>query len=566
MIESIKKNIKKTLEEYYKATHHIELSVVVEEPKNPDLGDISVPMFVVVKALRRPMPEIIAEAVPVIQGASDTIVKVNSVGAFINIILDKKLLAKNVLQAAIEADSSYGASTMGNGRRITLDYSAPNIAKSFSVGHLRSTMIGNSINLILQKCGYETYSINYLGDWGTQFGKMIVAYQKWGDLNKIKEDPINELTALYVRFHNEAENDPSLEDEAREAFRKMELKNPEYLELWRWIREESLKESAQIYDLLDVKFDSYNGEAFYNDKMDAVVEELEKKGLLKEDQGAQIVDLGEDVPPALIKRSDGGSLYITRDLAAVFYRKKEYKFDKILYVVGNEQKLHFTQLKRLIAKMGYDFADQIEHVNFGLYLTNGKKMSTRRGKVVKLYDVLMKAIGLAYDLISEKNPSLDNKEEIAKAVGIAAIVFGDLKNYRGLDAEFDIEQSVKFEGQTGPYLQYTGVRIASILKDKAFDIQKCNIEVFERPHYFEIIKQISLFQSILEKAALESAPSILAKYLLGLAQSFNKFYSIEKINAEEEMLRNSNFAVAKATRIVLNEGLRLLGIKYVNEM
>ncbi len=216
--------------------------------------------------------------------------------------------------------------------------------------------------------------------------------------------------------------------------------------------------------------------------------------------------------------------------------------------------------------MGYDFADQIEHVNFGLYLTNGKKMSTRRGKVVKLYDVLMKAIGLAYDLISEKNPSLDNKEEIAKAVGIAAIVFGDLKNYRGLDAEFDIEQSVKFEGQTGPYLQYTGVRIASILKDKAFDIQKCNIEVFEQPHYFEIIKQISLFQSILEKAALESAPSILAKYLLGLAQSFNKFYSIEKINAEEEMLRNSNFAVAKATRIVLNEGLRLLGIKYVNEM
>lgn len=566
MIESIKKNIKKTLEEYYKATHHIELSVVVEEPKNPDLGDISVPMFVVVKALRRPMPEIIAEAVPVIQGASDTIVKVNSVGAFINIILDKKLLAKNVLQAAIEADSSYGASTMGNGRRITLDYSAPNIAKSFSVGHLRSTMIGNSINLILQKCGYETYSINYLGDWGTQFGKMIVAYQKWGDLNKIKEDPINELTALYVRFHNEAENDPSLEDEAREAFRKMELKDPEYLELWRWIREESLKESAQIYDLLDVKFDSYNGEAFYNDKMDAVVEELEKKGLLKEDQGAQIVDLGEDVPPALIKRSDGGSLYITRDLAAVFYRKKKYKFDKILYVVGNEQKLHFTQLKRLIAKMGYDFADQIEHVNFGLYLTNGKKMSTRRGKVVKLYDVLMKAIGLAYDLISEKNPSLDNKEEIAKAVGIAAIVFGDLKNYRGLDAEFDIEQSVKFEGQTGPYLQYTGVRIASILKDKAFDIQKCNIEVFEQPHYFEIIKQISLFQSILEKAALESAPSILAKYLLGLAQSFNKFYSIEKINAEEEMLRNSNFAVAKATRIVLNEGLRLLGIKYVNEM
>lgn len=566
MIETIKKSIKKTLETYYEATYHMELSVVVEEPKNAELGDISVPMFVVVKALRRPMPEIIAEAIPVIQRASDTIVEIKSVGAFINVLLDKKLLAKNVLKSAIEADSTYGASTIGKGKRITLDYSAPNIAKSFSVGHLRSTMIGNSINLILQKCGYETFSINYLGDWGTQFGKMIVAYQKWGDLKKIKADPINELTALYVKFHEEAEKNLSLEDEAREAFRRMELKDPEYLELWRWIREESLKESAQIYDLLDVKFDSYNGEAFYNDKMDAVVEELEKKGLLKEDQGAQIVDLGEDVPPALIKRSDGGSLYITRDLAAVFYRKNEYKFDKILYVVGNEQKLHFTQLKRLISKMGYDFADQIEHVNFGLYLTNGKKMSTRRGKVVKLYDVLMKAIGLAYTLISEKNPKLANKEEIAKAVGIAAIVFGDLKNYRGLDAEFDLEQSVKFEGQTGPYLQYTGVRIASILKDKTFDINHCDIDVFEKPHYFEIIKQISLFQSIIEKAALESAPSVLAKYLLGLAQSFNKFYSIEKINAEEEFLRNSNFAVAKATRIVLNEGLRLLGIKYVNEM
>ncbi|MDE6013398.1 MAG: arginine--tRNA ligase, partial [Anaeroplasmataceae bacterium] len=434
----------------------------------------------------------------------------------------------------------------------TLDFSSPNIAKSFSVGHLRSTMIGNSINLILKKCGFDTFSINYLGDWGTQFGKMIVAYQKWGNLEKIKADPINELTALYVRFHNEAEGNPSLEDEAREAFRKMELNDEEYINLWRWIREESLKESAQIYDLLGIKFDSYNGEAFYNDKMEPVVEELKSKNLLKEDSGAQIVDLGEDMPPALIKRSDGGSLYITRDLAAVFYRKKEYQFDKILYVVGNEQKLHFTQLKRLITKMGYDYADEIEHVNFGLYLTNGKKMSTRRGKVVNLYDVLMKAISLAYELIDSKNPTLTNKEEIAKAVGISAIVFGDLKNYRGLDAEFDIEQSVKFEGQTGPYLQYTGVRIASILKQNSFDIDKCALDVFEKPHYFELVKQVAMFKSIVEKAANEYAPSVIAKYLLSLAQSFNKFYSLEKINVEDEFVRNANFAVSKATRIVLN--------------
>lgn len=565
MIETIKQQIKQTLEAYYLTQYHLEIGIIVEEPKNPELGDISVPIFSVVKALRKPMPDIVKEAIQVLK-ALDSIEDIQNVGAFINLKLLKTKLAEDVLKKVLLEEETYGSSTIGNGKRVTLDYSAPNIAKSFSVGHLRSTMIGNSINLILKKCGYETFSINYLGDWGTQFGKMIVAYKKWGNLEVIQKNPIQELTNLYVRFHEEAKENPSLDDEAREAFRKMELQDPEYLELWRWIREESLKESTQIYDLLGVTFDSYNGEAFYNDKMEGVVEELEHKGLLREDQGAQIVDLGEDVPPALIKRSDGGSLYITRDLAAVFYRKKEYQFDKILYVVGNEQKLHFTQLKRLITKMGYDFADQIEHVNFGLYLTNGKKMSTRSGRVVKLYDVLMKAIGLAYDLIDAKNPQLKDKEQTAKAVGIAAIVFGDLKNYRGLDAEFDIEQSVKFEGQTGPYLQYTGVRIASIIREKEIHLNQMDIEVFQKPHYFDLIKQIASFKTTLERSASEYAPSILAKYLLGLAQSFNKFYSIEKINAEEETLRNANFAIAKATRIVLNEGLRLLGISYVEEM
>ncbi|MDE6407156.1 MAG: arginine--tRNA ligase [Anaeroplasmataceae bacterium] len=566
MIEAIKEKIKLTLEQYYKENHQQDISIVVEEPKNRELGDISIPMFSVVKSLRRPMPEIIAEAIPVVKSASHAILSITNVGAFINLTIDKKLLAKEVLTKVVFEKDSYGTSTIGKGQNITLDYSAPNIAKSFSIGHLRSTMIGNSIRLILNKCGYNTYSINYLGDWGTQFGKMIVAYKKWGNYEQILKDPINELTTLYVRFHEEALKDASLEDEAREAFRKMELADPEYLELWRWIREESLKESAQIYNLLGITFDSYNGEAFYNDKMDPIVEELKSKHLLKEDQGAQIVDLGEEMPPALIKRSDGGSLYITRDLAAVFYRKKEYQFNQILYVVGNEQKLHFNQLRAVITKMGYDFADSIEHINFGLYLTDGKKMSTRKGGVVKLYDVLMKAIQLAYDLVSNKNPDLKNKEEIAKAVGIAAIVFGDLKNHRSLDIEFNLEQAVKFEGQTGPYLQYTGVRIASILKHKDFNVDNCNIEVFEKPHYFELVKQISLFKATIERAAIERAPSVVAKYLLGLAQSFNKFYSIEKINVEDEQVRNSNFALAFATRTVINEGLRLLGIEYVDEM
>ena len=566
MIDTIKREIKNNLEKYYKDKYNVDLQIVVEEPKKKELGDISIPMFVIVKTLRKPMPEIVNEGLEALKSFDLPISDLGAVGAFINLFVDKSKISKNIIKSAIENDSNYGKSEIGLNKNVTLDYSSPNIAKSFSIGHLRSTMIGNSLKLILEKCGYNTYSINYLGDWGTQFGKMIVAYKLWGDLDKIKADPINELTALYVKFHKEAVDKPELEDEAREAFRKMELKDPEYLDLWKWIREESLKESQQIYDLLDIKFDSFNGEAFYNDKMDPVVDELEAKGLLIEDDGAKIVNLGDDMPPALIKRSDGGSLYITRDLAAVFYRKKEYKFNKILYVVGNEQKLHFEQLKRLIDKMGYDFSNEINHVNFGLYLTNGKKASTRKGNVVKLYDVLMTAINLAKNQIEEKNPNIKDKDEIAKNVGIAAIVFADLKNFRGLDIEFNIQDAVKFEGQTGPYLQYTGVRIASILRDKEFDYNNISLDVFEKPHYFELVKLVADFKSIIERAATELAPSVIAKYLLSLASSFNKFYSLEKINCEDEVIRNTNFALAKSVRIVLNEGLRLLGIKYLEEM
>lgn len=566
MIAQLKLDLKKNLENYYSKNYNIEISMVVEEPKNSTLGDISIPMFSVVKTLRKSMPELVNEAIEVIKSFDLPILDVKSVGAFINLFVDKAKLSISIINNCLECSNDFGNSDIGKGKNVTLDYSSPNIAKSFSIGHLRSTMIGNSLKLIMKKCGYSTYAINYLGDWGTQFGKMIVAYKLWGNKEEIMTDPIKKLTELYVKFHQEAENNPSLEDDAREAFRKMELSDPEYLELWSWIKEESLKESQQIYDLLEIDFDSFKGEAFFNDKMDAVVDELDAKGLLVEDQGAKIVDLGDDMPPALIKRSDGGSLYITRDLAAVFYRKKEYNFDKILYVVGNEQKLHFTQLKSLISKLGYDFASNVEHVNFGLYLTNGKKASTRKGNVTKLYDVLQTAISLAYDLINSKNPDLKDKETIAKYVGIAAIVFGDLKNYRGLDVEFSLEQSVKFEGQTGPYLQYTGVRIASILRDKEFDSNDCDPSLFEKPHYFELVKLVSQFKSTIEKAAEEYAPSVIAKYLLALAQSFNKFYSLEKINVDDVKIRNTNFSLAKSVRIVLNEGLRLLGIKYLEEM
>lgn len=566
MIQQIKLEIKKYLEKYYLEKYQTAINIIVEEPKKAELGDISIPMFSVVKTLRKPLPEITSEVKETLINNFKVIDSINVMGAFVNIMINKSEFASEVINTILNEQENYGNKDLGKDETIVLDYSSPNIAKSFSVGHLRSTMIGNSVKLILQKCGYKTVSINYLGDWGTQFGKMIVAYKLWGNKEEIMKDPINNLTALYVKFHDEAAKNPKLDDEAREVFRELELGNKEYLELWKWIREESLKESAQIYDLLEVKFDSYNGEAYYNDKMEPVVDELREKNLLVTDQGAQIVDLGDDMPPALIKRTDGGSLYITRDLAAVFIRKKDYRFTKMLYVVGNEQKLHFEQLRRLITKMGYDFADSIEHIGFGLYLTNGKKMSTRRGKVVKLYDVLQQAIDLAYKAIDQKNPTLENKDEIARKVGVAAIVFGDLKNQRELDIEFNLESSVQFEGQTGPYLQYTGVRIASILKDKNLDLSKINAKIYEKPHYFELVKFLSNFGSIVEKAALDRAPSVIAKYLLSLAQSFNKFYSIEKINADEDDVRNTNFALAKCVRIILNEGLRLLGIHYLDQM
>lgn len=567
MIEEIKQQIKECLEKYYKETYNVDANIIVEEPKNPAMGDIALPMFTMIKTLKKPVPEITKEASDVISKSFDVIENINPTGPFINIVLNKALISDHIIKDVFEKKEEYGTSSIGCGQTVVLDYSSPNIAKSFSVGHLRSTMIGNSLKLILNRCGYKTVSINYLGDWGTQFGKMIVAIEKWGNLDEIKKDPINQLGKLYVKINNEEKDHPELAEESREAFRKIELGEKKYVDMWKWIREESLKESEQIYKLLNVSFDSYNGEAFYNDKMDTVVKELEDKGLLIEDQGAKIVELGDSIPPALIKRSDGGTLYITRDLAAVFWRKKEYNFDKALYVVGGEQKLHFTQLKGVLAKMGHeDLADSITHVNFGLVLKDGKKMSTRKGNVVKLYDILEQAIEASYKQIEEKNPDLENKDEIARKVGVAAVVFNDLKNFRGLDYEFDINQMVRFDGLTGPYLQYTSVRINSILKTNNFDVNNMDTSLFIKSHYFELVRQIASFKQTIEKAANEYSPNIIAKYLLAIAQSFNKFYALEKINVSDEKVRNTNFALAYAVRTIINEGLALLGIESVEKM
>ena len=566
MILELKQKIKECIENYVLTTYDKTVVAVVEQPKNMELGDIAVPVFSVMKALGKPLPAVVTEIKDLLLNSFSVIKEINPTGGFLNVRVEKEEMCSNILKEVVTNLDEYGSSTVGNGKTVVIDYSSPNIAKSFSIGHLRSTMIGNSLKLINRKCGYDVVGINYLGDWGTQFGKMIVAYKKWGNLEQIKADPINELTKLYVLFHDEAKAHPEYEDEAREAFKRLEDGEQEYLDLWKWIREESLKESEQIYELLKVSFDSYNGEAYYNDKMEPVVDELKEKGLLVDDQGAKIVRLGDDIPPALIKRRDGGSLYITRDLAAIFDRKNSYNFSKILYVVGNEQKLHFEQLKRVIGLMGYEFGDEINHINFGLVLKDGKKMSTRGGGVVKLYDVLEIAMKLSLEQIISKNPNIENPEEIARKVGCGAVVFNDLKNHRTLDYDFDMEKMLKFEGQTGPYLQYTGVRIASILRGNTYDINNIDSSLFKEDIYFELARSIGEFKNIILRACEESAPSVIAKYLLGLAQIFYKFYANVKINVSDEKVKNTNFMIAHATRVVINEGLRLLGIEYVEQM
>ena len=374
------------------------------------------------------------------------------------------------------------------------------------------------------------------------------------------------MVKLYVEFNERAKTDPSIEDEARRIFKELELGEEKYVKLWSYIREESLKDYMKVYKLLDVSFDSYDGEAFYNDKMQPIVDELKAKNLLKKDQGAMIVDLGEDIPPALIQKTDGSTLYITRDLAALFYRKNTYHFDEVLYVVGNEQKLHFTQLQKVVDLMGYDFAKDIHHINFGLVLQDGKKMSTRKGKIVKLEDVLQEASRLSLAYINEKNPELKDKETIALKIGVSAVIFNDLKNYRTNDFEFNLEEMVNFVGQTGPYLQYTSVRIKSILDAAEITDTPMDYTLFDNDHYFEIVKNISLYEDIIVKAKEDYAPSVLAKYLLNLASLFNTYYAKEKVMVDDPVERNTKLRLLNMTREVINDGMRLLGMQVILKM
>lgn len=538
---------------------------LLETPKNSDMGDLAFPAFSLAKVLRK-SPQMIASDIAEKIDASN-FEKVEAVGPYINFFLDKAKISATVLSQVLEAGSDYANQDLGQGRNIAFDMSSPNIAKPFSIGHLRSTVIADSLANIVAKLGYNPVRINHLGDWGKQFGMLIVAYKKWGDKEAVEANPIAELLKLYVRINAEAEEDPSLDEEAREWFRKLEAGDEEATSLWQWFRDESLVEFNRLYNELDVSFDSYNGEAFYNDKMDEIVELLEAKGLLEESQGAQVVKLDKYgiEHPALIKKSDGATLYITRDLAAALYRKRTYDFAKSIYVVGNEQSAHFKQLKAVLKEMGYDWSDDMTHVAFGLVTKGGKKLSTRKGNVILLEPTIAEAVSRAASQIEAKNPNLANKEAVAHAVGVGAIKFYDLKTDRMNGYDFDLEAMVSFEGETGPYVQYAHARIQSILRKAEFTVDVNKVYSLKDAESWEIIKLIQDFPRIIVRASDNFEPSIIAKYAISLAQAFNKYYAHTRI-LDESPERDSRLALSYATATVLKEALRLLGVEAPNEM
>ena len=540
------------------------IDALIERPKNAKMGDYAFPCFALSKILRKNPAEIASEIAEKI--SSDDFASIKAVGPYVNFSINHQKLIASTLDEILDKKEHYGDQKLGEGN-VPIDMSSPHIAKPMSMGHLRSTVIGNSIAKTMKKVGYTPIKINYLGDYGTQFGKLIAAYKHWGNEEDVKKDPIMNLFHYYVRFHQEAEENPELETEGREWFKKLEEGDPEAVKLWKWFREVSLEDFKRIYKELGVTFDSYNGEAFFNDKMQPVIDELKEKGLLHESRGAQVVDMGEDENPAIIVKSDGTSIYLTRDLAAAEWRMKEYNFVKMLYVVGNEQAQHFVELKTVLKKMGYDWADEIHHIPFGLITQGGKKLSTRKGNVVFLDQVLKDAVSLAEKQIEEKNPNLADKEQVAHDVGVGAVVFHDLKNDRLDNFDFDLQEVVRFEGDTGPYVQYTNARAQSVLRKAAAKGEKPSLDNIELSDdwSFDVAKALADFPRIIARASDKFEPSIIAKYALDLAKKFNKYYANVKILTEDDQI-SARLALVEATSIVLTEALRLLGVNAPKEM
>ena len=540
---------------------------MIEIPPDSSMGDFAFPCFRLAKTMRK-APQMIAADLAEKLAGNEAFSRVENVNAYVNFFMNKAEVAGAAVDAVIKAGAAYGGSDQGNGKTVCIDYSSPNIAKPFHIGHIRSTVIGNSLYKIFDSLGYNVVRINHLGDYGTQFGKMIVAYRKWGSKEEVEAEPIKSLLKYYVKFHEEAEKDPALEDEARHTFTLLENGAEEETALWQWFRDESLKEFNYVYDLLGITFDSYAGESFYSDKMDRVVDILESKGLLKDSDGTQIVDLSEyNMTPALIKKKDGSTLYITRDLAAVLYRKETYDFDKCIYVVASQQNLHFQQLFKIVSLMGFDWADKCVHVPFGMVSLEDGTMSTRKGKVVFLLDVLTKAIEKTKEVIAEKNVAEEDIDQTAKDVGIGAVMFQELSNNRIKDYVFSWDKVLNFEGETGPYVQYTHARACSVLRNAGASAEavlngtaKPDMKYITGGAAYELVKAIASFPEVVQDAAAKYEPSVVTRHIIDVAQFFNKFYHDEHILVDNEEEKQAKLALVYAAKQTIANGLALLGI------
>jgi len=534
----------------------------LETPPSADWGDVAFPCFQLAKT-RKAAPAAIARQLA--QDLQIPGVRVEARGPYVNLFFDRSEFGTQLMKEVL--DETFGKPQRRNGQRVVIDMSSPNIAKPFGIGHLRSTVIGNSLYRLYEAAGYRPISVNHLGDWGTQFGKQIAAYKRWGDPETLAANPIRESLKLYVRFHDETENQPELEDEAREWFRKLEEGDEEANRLWRYFVQVSMEEFDRMYAKLGVTFDHVLGESFYNDKMDAVIQQLRTLGLLEESDGAQVVRLDEEgLPPCLILKSDGTTIYPTRDLATAIYRHEHMQGERLLYVVGSEQSLHFQQVFAVLRKMGFEWAQHAEHIPFGLMRFGGQKMSTRRGRVVMLDDVLAEAVARALAIINEKHPALPDKERAAEAIGIGAIIFGDLKNDRRNNVDFSLEEALKFEGETGPYVQYTYARTQSVL-GKANGQPLAATDSLEYGRYLSgdaawaLLGALHAFPQAIVKAVDQNEPSVIARYLLEVSKLFNKFYHAEKILTDDADERQCKLALTATAGNVLRQGLYLLGIQ-----
>ncbi len=544
-----------------------EITALIEVPPNKEMGDYAFPCFKLAKIFRK-APNAIAEDLAGKIQPTDDINKIVNLGGYVNFFVNKESLAKKVINQVLTEKENYGKSEFGKGKTVVVEFSSPNIAKPFHIGHVRTTVIGNALSKIYQSQGYHVEKLNHLGDYGTQFGKLIVAYKLWGDKQAVEKDPIKELLKLYIRFHDEAEAKPEMEDEAREWFTKLENGDQEAKDLWQWFRDESLKEFSRVYDLLDIDFDSYVGESFYSDKMPAVIEELKEKNLLVESDGAMIVDLEDSkLPPALIQKRDGSTLYLTRDLASAFYRKKIYDFDKSIYVVGAQQELHFKQCFEIIKRMGYDWYKDMVHVQFGMVALEEGTMSTRKGRVVFLEDVLNQAIDRTRQIIEEKNPDAENIDEVAKAVGVGAVVFQELSNSRIKDYTFSWDRTLSFEGETGPYVQYTHARCCAVLRKADQPVSAdINYEALSDQDAADVLSVLETFNKSIMTAMKKNEPHIVTRFVLDLAQAFNKFYHNSPILVEDADLRAARLALVEATRQTIENALKILGMKAPQKM